>query len=154
MTTLGQRQLLFRRNRRTGELAFYRCYSPAPVPLHELVRVAGRRWSVEESFQTSKALTGLDKHQVRLWHSWKRWVTLAMLAHAFLTVTAAHERTRHAAANQLTLITCHDVQRLFVIVFQQAVPDLGQRLHWTLWRRRHQARARASHYRRQAAQQA
>ncbi len=72
MTTLGQRQLLFRRNRRTGELAFYRCYSPAPVPLHELVRVAGRRWSVEESFQTSKALTGLDKHQVRLWHSWKR----------------------------------------------------------------------------------
>ena len=36
--------LLIRRHRHTGELAFYRCYSPEPVPLRELVRVAGRRW--------------------------------------------------------------------------------------------------------------
>jgi SRSO17 transposase len=35
--------LLVRRRRDTGELAFYRCYSPEPVPLRELVRVAGRR---------------------------------------------------------------------------------------------------------------
>jgi hypothetical protein len=25
---------------------------------------------------TSQALPGLDEHQVRLWHSWKRWVTV------------------------------------------------------------------------------
>jgi len=31
--------LLVRRHRDTGELAFYRCYSPEPVPLRELVRV-------------------------------------------------------------------------------------------------------------------
>ena len=37
--------LLIRRHRDTGELAFYRCYSPEPVPLRELVRVAGRRWT-------------------------------------------------------------------------------------------------------------
>ena len=41
--------MLVRRHRDTGELAFYRCYSPQPVPLRELVRVAGRRWTVEES---------------------------------------------------------------------------------------------------------
>ena len=35
--------LLIRRHRRHGELAFYRCYAPAPVPLHVLVAVAGRR---------------------------------------------------------------------------------------------------------------
>lgn len=29
----GYRALLIRRNRRTGELAFYRCSSPHPVPL-------------------------------------------------------------------------------------------------------------------------
>jgi sensor domain CHASE-containing protein len=34
-------------------------------------------------------LTGLDQHQVRRGTSWHRWATLAMLAHAFLTVTAA-----------------------------------------------------------------
>lgn len=46
----GHHQLLVRRSRRTGELAFYRCYSAAPAPLSTLVRVAGRRWTVEETF--------------------------------------------------------------------------------------------------------
>src|SRR4051794_41271342 len=43
--------LLIRRSRRTGELAFYRCYHPTPVRLIQLVTVAGRRWTVEESFK-------------------------------------------------------------------------------------------------------
>ena len=72
-------------NDKTGELAYYRCYSPQPATLADYVRVAGGRWKVEESFQTSKELTGLDEHQVRRSRtSWHRWVTLAMLAHAFL----------------------------------------------------------------------
>lgn len=40
----GSSQLLIRRNRTTGELAFYRCFPPSPVPLTALVRVAGSRW--------------------------------------------------------------------------------------------------------------
>ena len=72
--------LLVRRHRRTGELAFYRCYSPEPVPLDELVRVARRRWTVEECFQAGKGLAGLDEHQVRRWQSWYRWTLLAMIA--------------------------------------------------------------------------
>ncbi|CAM5392864.1 hypothetical protein SHIRM173S_09229 [Streptomyces hirsutus] len=36
-------KLLIRRNRTTGELAYYRCWSPAPVPLATLVRVAGSK---------------------------------------------------------------------------------------------------------------
>ena len=34
---------LIRRNRTTGELAFYRCWSPQSVPLRTLATVAGRR---------------------------------------------------------------------------------------------------------------
>src|SRR5205814_4156296 len=56
----GHQHLLIRRNRATGELAYYRCYSPCPVPLSTLVRVAGSRWTVEETFQNSKGLAGLD----------------------------------------------------------------------------------------------
>jgi SRSO17 transposase len=52
----GHHWLLIRRNRKTGEHAFYRAYSPTPVALAALVRVAGRRWSVEESFASSKEL--------------------------------------------------------------------------------------------------
>ncbi len=73
----GSRQLLIRRNRSTGELAYYRCYSPtAAVPLTTLVRVAGSRWRVEEFFQSGKGLAALDEHQVRRYPSWSRWVTL------------------------------------------------------------------------------
>ena len=42
----GHQYLLIRRNRRTGELAYYRCYAPRPVPLSTLVKIAGSRWTV------------------------------------------------------------------------------------------------------------
>ena len=46
----GQRWLLVRRNRKTRELAFYHCWTPGPVSLAALVRVAGRRWTIEMVF--------------------------------------------------------------------------------------------------------
>jgi SRSO17 transposase len=91
----GQRWLLLRRNHTTGELAYYHCFMPRPVPLAVLVRVAGQRWSIEERIKTSKGLCGLDQHQVRRWRSWYRWMTLAMLAHAFLVVAALTSNTHH-----------------------------------------------------------
>jgi SRSO17 transposase len=149
----GQHWLVIRRHQRTGELAFYRCWMPRPVPLTVLVRVAGRRWTVEEAFQAGKGLAGLDQHQVRRWRSWYRWATLAMLAHAFLVVAALAERTRHPAPLGLIPVTCNEVQHLFAALIAQPVIDMGHRLRWSDWRRRHQARARTCHYRRQAARQ-
>lgn len=92
-TAPGRHQLLIRRNRTTGELAYYRCHSTTPTSLATLVEVAGSRWRVEETFQTEKGLAGLDEHQVRRYPSWARWVNLAMLAHAFLAVVRADEHT-------------------------------------------------------------
>ena len=149
----GQRWLLIRRNQRTGQLAFYRCWTPRPTPLATLVKVAGVRWTVEERFQTGKGLVGLDQHQVRRWRSWYRWVTLAMLAHAFLVVAAVTERTKRPPPSRLIPLTCNEIQHLFAVLLARPVGDLGHRLHWSLWRRRHQARARTCHYRRQAARQ-
>jgi hypothetical protein len=147
----GSRQLLIRRNRSTGELAYYRCYSPEPVPLTELVRVAGSRWRVEEFFQSGKGLAALDEHQVRRYASWSRWVTLAMLAHAFLAVVRADGYT-HPAPDALIPLTCNEIQRLFITLAVHPVHDAAHRLGWSDWRRRHQARSQASHYRRQATQ--
>jgi SRSO17 transposase len=149
----GQHWLLIRRNRRTGELAYYRCYTPHPVPLAVLVQVAGRRWRIEEAFQTGKGLCGLDQHQVRRWRSWYRWVTLAMLAYAFLVVAAITERTRQPPPSGLISLTCNEIQHLFAALVARPNDDLGHRLRWSAWRRRHQARARTCHYRRQAAWQ-
>ena len=69
--------------------AYYACYGPAGTPLRELARVAGTRWAIEECFQSAKGETGLDQYQVRRYDSWYRHITLAMFAHAFLTVTRA-----------------------------------------------------------------
>lgn len=71
------------------ELAYYLCYGPADTDDEELIRVAGTRWAVEECFQTAKGQVGLDDYQVRRYDAWYRHITLAMCAHAFLTVTAA-----------------------------------------------------------------
>jgi SRSO17 transposase len=150
-TRPGYRHLLIRRNRRTGELAFYRTYSPTTVTLAALVKVAGRRWTVEETFQAGKGLAGLDEHQVRRWPSWHRWVTLAMLAHAFLAAVRAAERAREPAPDELIPLTCNEIQHLFTIL-TQATRTSAHRLRWSTWRRRHQARARTCHYRRQATQ--
>ena len=73
------------------ELAFYRCAGPAAAPITELIRVAGARWAIEETFQTAKNETGLDHYQVRHYTAWYRHVTLAMLAAAYLAVTRAEE---------------------------------------------------------------
>jgi SRSO17 transposase len=89
----GRRWLLARRSLQPGEtgetgLAFYRCYSPQPVTLAELAAVAGARWGVEDCFAEAKNEAGLDHYQVRRYRAWYRHITLAMLAHAFLAVTA------------------------------------------------------------------
>jgi len=148
----GQHWLLIRRNQRTGDRAFYRCWMPRPVPLAVLVNVAGRRWTIEETFQASKGLVGLDQHQVRRWRSWYRWTTLAMLAHAFLVVAALTEPTRHPPPAGLIGLTCNEVQHLFAALVARPAGGAGHRGRWSLWRRRHQARARSCHYRRQATQ--
>lgn len=148
----GWRHLLIRRNHRTGELAFYRCYSPRHVPLPALVKVAASRWTTEENFQAAKTLTGLDEHQVRRWASWHRWTTLAMLALAFLTIATASE---HAAApppdGQIPL-TRNETARLIAALIIQPAPNPRHLLRWSTWRRQHQHRAKISHYQRQTRQ--
>ena len=52
---------------------------------------------LHESIYAPYGLAGLDQHQDRRWRSWYRWVTLAMLAHAFLVVAAVTEHAQHPA---------------------------------------------------------
>jgi SRSO17 transposase len=96
-----QRWLLVRRSRADGELAFYACFAPATTSLVGLVRVAGVRWAIEESFQCAKGEVGLDHYEVRRWPGWYRHITLALLAHAFLTVTRAQATTTASARGEV-----------------------------------------------------
>ena len=75
----GRYWLLVRRRLTDGDLAYYLCFCPPEASLADLVGVAGRRWAIEESFQTAKGEVGLDQYQVRRYDAWYRHITLAML---------------------------------------------------------------------------
>src|SRR5262249_52066434 len=132
-TDTGHHHLLIRRNDTTHELAYLRCYSPRPVTLHTLVRVAGQRWRIEESFQAAKGLTGLDQHQVRRWPSWHRWTPLAMLAHAFLAVATATERETQPAPAGLITLTVNEFRHLFNALLLTAKHTITSLLTWSRW---------------------
>jgi SRSO17 transposase len=143
--------LLVRRSRRTGALAFCRCHHPTPVRLIGLVAVTGRRWTVEEDVQSGMGLAGLDEHQVRRWLPWRRWTPLNMLAHALLVVLAAGEHAAGAPPAGLIPLTCSELQRLLLCRVLEPARRSADPEAWSRWRRRHQYRARASHYRHQPA---
>ncbi len=71
------------------DIAYYLACAPADTTLEQVVQVAGTRWAVEEGLETAKGEVGLDQYEVRKWTGWYRHITLALLAHAFLTVTRA-----------------------------------------------------------------
>ncbi len=66
--------------------AYFFVFAPAGTSLQTLVHVAGQRWTVEECFELGKGEVGLDHYEVRHWQAWYRYITLAMLAFAFLVV--------------------------------------------------------------------
>ncbi|WP_141725474.1 IS701 family transposase [Micromonospora pallida] len=146
----GRHSLLIRRNTSTGELAFYRCWTRHPATLAQLVRVAGIRWTVEESFQAAKSQVGLDQHQVRRWDSWHRFTTLVLAALAVLAICASDAAAARDIDNSgdtgLIKLTVNEVRRLINTFIIRPISDLAHRLHWSRWRRGHQARARRSHY--------
>lgn len=80
------RGLLVRRNIADGDLAFFSTWCPAGTTIDTLVGVEGRRWAIEDSFETAKNELGLDHNETRSWHGWHRHVSLVMLAFAMMAV--------------------------------------------------------------------
>jgi hypothetical protein len=102
-----------------------------------------------ENFQAGKGLTGLDEHQVRRSTSWYRWVALATLAAAVLTIAAALERARTSGPPDQIPPTRNEIAHLLSGMMIGPALDASHRMRWSRWRRRHQHRARACHYQRQ-----
>ena len=80
------RGLLVRRRLSDASLAYFTTWCPAGTSLEVLVGVEGRRWAIEDAFETAKTELGLDHNETRSWHGWHRHVSLVMLAFALLAV--------------------------------------------------------------------
>ena len=84
--TIWTRGLLIRRGLSDGKMAFFTTWCPMGTPLEMLVEVEGRRWPIEDAFETAKTELGLAHNETRSWHGWHRHVSLVMLAFAMLMV--------------------------------------------------------------------
>jgi hypothetical protein len=184
-TSSARHWLLIRRKiSDPADMAFFYCHAPGAVSVSIPIKVAGKRWPVEECHQQGKGQTGLDQHQLRLWHSFHRHTVLSMCALALLAVATARPPGTlapwaaagpdTASAPQASPGTgttdqpehWRDTGALPARPGQQPPRDIGlirvtvpeaRRLltasvrgtigyAWSIWRRRHQARARWHHY--------
>jgi SRSO17 transposase len=84
LSGLWTRGLLLRRSLTDGELAFFSTWCPAGTSIETLVTVEGRRWAIEDAFETAKTELGLAHNETRSWHGWHRHVSLVMLAFAMM----------------------------------------------------------------------
>ena len=89
-TGLWTRGLLIRRSLEDGELAFFSTWCPAGTGIDTLVMVEGRRWAIEDAFETAKTELGLAHNETRSWHGWHRHVSLVMLAFALMATVRHH----------------------------------------------------------------
>lgn len=83
------------------ERAYYLVFTPTGTALEDVVRIAGRRWTIEQAFEEAKGEVGLDEYEVRGWTGWYRHITLSLLAHAFLAgirAATGQERKRGLGA--------------------------------------------------------
>ena len=67
----GRRWLLVRRSlSEPTDLTAYVVFAPPATTLEEVVRVAGRRWTVERGFEAAKGEVGREQYDVRSWTAW------------------------------------------------------------------------------------
>ena len=96
--SLWTRGLLIRRSIADNDQTYFTTWCPAGTSVETLVAVEGRRWAIEDSFETAKTELGLDHNESRSWHGWHRHVSLVMLAFAMLATIRHH--ANQAAASQ------------------------------------------------------
>ena len=144
----GRHHLLIRRNDATGELAYLRCYSPRPVTLHTLVAWRDNAGGSRNPSKPPKASPG--------WTSTRSgagppgtagppWPCSPTRSWPWPPPPNATPRPTPAG---LIALTVNEFRRLFDALLLVTRHTLTTLLAWSRWRRRHQYRARLSHYQR------
>lgn len=148
----GHRHLLVRRNRRTGELACYRCYSTTKAPLATFVRVAGRRWTIEETFQSPRPWPVSTNTRSGAGPRGTAGSPSPCSPMPSSPPSQPPSRPWARPSTSQFPLTRNEIQHLFTTLVAQPRHTTGHRLRCSHWRRWRQARADACHYQRQATQ--
>jgi hypothetical protein len=86
---------------------YYFVFAPLGTTLAEMVKAIGKRWHIEEDFETGKAM-GLGDYEVRSFMAWYRHITLVMLVQACLAgiCVAARIPATKAPPHEGGLLVC------------------------------------------------
>ena len=114
-----------RRDARQLGVPAMRCTATSPSPRSS--RSAADGGPSKTDSPRRQGLADLDERQVRRSDSWHHWVTLAMLAAAFLHHRRRRARHRPAANGQIPLIR-NEISRLFATLIIWPLRDLWHRL--------------------------
>lgn len=168
LTSQWKRCMLFRRNiEDPSDIAYYLVFEPVKTTFEEMVHIAGSRWAIEICFESAKNEVGLDQYEVRKWQSWYYYITLAMFAHAFLTIMCAQENDFCAKKGD-TVVQHDEIQGKTRNLIPLTVPEVRHLLYelvlrssfgdnyiikWSYWRRKHQSLSKSCHYRKRTSLQ-
>ena len=149
----GQHWLLIRRllTDPTKKVS-YIVFGPVGTTLAEMVEAISARWRIEEDFETGKD-SGMDQYEVRTWTAWYRFITLTMLAQAFLAGVCAQEQVVEgtdipAQERRLLPVTRVEVRHLLGYLIWPHPHNVPLLLAWSWWRRCHQSLASFFHTKR------
>lgn len=152
LSALWTRGLLIRRTIADGELAFFATWCPAGTGMETLVAVEGRRWAIEDGFETAKNELGLDHNETRSWHGWHRHVSLVVLAFAMLAAIRRKANTLPRKKQpdddppepRLICWSVQEIRRVACRLAQRQIQPADV-IASSLWRRAHQAAAQQAH---------
>jgi SRSO17 transposase len=95
--------LMFRRplgSKDPEEIRYYLVYAPLGTSLEAAVVGAGKRWAIEQCFETGKGELGLDQYEVRKYVAWYRHMTLVLVAYAWLVALQKEEENQEKEARE------------------------------------------------------
>jgi SRSO17 transposase len=139
-----------------SEKAYYFVFAPTGTTLAEMVKAIGKRWHIEECFETTKDM-GLGDYEVRGFIAWYRHITLVMLAQACLAgicaaaLTPLTESASYEGTCPLLPLTLPEVRHLLAFLLWPPPRSTTLLLAWSWWRRCHQSRASFFHTKRRCA---
>ena len=138
------------------EMTYYFVFAPLGTTLAEMVKAIGKRWHIEQDFETGKEM-GLGDYEVRCFTAWYRHITLVMIVQACLAGICAAVRipTAKTAPHEGMPLTCPvlpltipEVRHLLAHLLFPPPRSQILWLSWSWWRRCHQTRASFFHTKR------
>lgn len=156
----GRHFLLIRRSLdNPQEKTYYFIFAPLGTTMDSMVKAIGKRWHVEEDFETGKEM-GLGDYEVRDFTAWYRHITLVMIVQACLACICAVARISTIDPSldggapltcPLLPLTIPEVRHLLALLLWPPPRSAILLLAWSWWRRCHQSRASFFHTKRRCA---